>query len=144
VIFDRLIDRALLAEAPLDAERIDVGKRPGDAPVSQDQINALILDRAEKGLRVVRLKGGDPFIFGRGFEELTACRKAGIDCVVIPGVSSATRPGSRGYLRRCVFMIVALTPKPPTQTMRLIFSNQRRDTLVILKGRARPKPLSTL
>ncbi len=89
VACDRLVARELLSEARTDAEIIDVGKEPGRHTIPQEEICALIVDRARKGLRVVRLKGGDPFVFGRGFEELTACREAGVRCIVVPGVSSA-------------------------------------------------------
>ncbi len=89
IIHDRLIPLSLLDEAP-NAERIDAGKRAGDARLSQDQINALLIDRARQGLRVVRLKGGDPFVFGRGGEEATALHEAGLEYEVIPGVSSAS------------------------------------------------------
>ena len=89
IIHDRLIPLTLLDEAP-NAERIDAGKRAGDARLSQDQINALLIKHARQGQRVVRLKGGDPFVFGRGGEEATALTEAGLEYEIIPGVSSAT------------------------------------------------------
>ena len=70
-------------------EIIDVSKLPYKRQVSQDKINELIISHARAGRRVVRLKGGDPYVFGRGFEELIACTKAGIACTVVPGVTSA-------------------------------------------------------
>jgi uroporphyrinogen III methyltransferase/synthase len=97
VIHDRLIGVELLLEARRGARIIAVGKSPGRTTVPQEGINDLLLAQARAGKVVVRLKGGDPFIFGRGFEELTACRKAGVDCVVVPGVSSAiAAPASAG------------------------------------------------
>jgi uroporphyrin-III C-methyltransferase len=89
VAYDRLIPHELLNEVRLDAECIDVGKLPQKRRLLQEDINTLLIDRAQKGLMVVRLKGGDPFVFGRGGEEALACHAAGIPFEVIPGVSSA-------------------------------------------------------
>jgi uroporphyrin-III C-methyltransferase len=89
ILYDRLAPPALLQEARKDAELIDVGKLPQKQRLDQEAINALIVDRARAGLNVVRLKGGDPFVFGRGGEEALACHAAGIPFVVVPGVSSA-------------------------------------------------------
>ncbi|MGO8871978.1 MAG: uroporphyrinogen-III C-methyltransferase [Acidimicrobiales bacterium] len=88
VVHDRLVARDLLDMAPADAELVDVGKAPG-APVSQSEINALLVAHGRAGRRVVRLKGGDPFVLGRGGEEAEALRRAGVDFEVVPGVSSA-------------------------------------------------------
>ena len=92
VLHDRLIPRELLVAAPADAEIIDVGKLPGDAnpAAAQAAINALLIAQAQQGRRVVRLKGGDPFVFGRGGEEAEALRAAGVPFELIPGVSAAT------------------------------------------------------
>lgn len=79
----------LRAEIGDDVIVIDVGKRPGHHPVPQGRINALLVEHARAGRRVVRLKGGDPFVFGRGGEEVIACQAAGIPVSVTPGVSSA-------------------------------------------------------
>ena len=89
VVHDRLVGPALLDEAGPGAELVDVGKGPGHAARSQDEINRLLVERARDGRDVVRLKGGDPFVFGRGSEELEACRAAGVACEVVPGVTSA-------------------------------------------------------
>jgi uroporphyrin-III C-methyltransferase len=89
VLYDRLAPAELLAEARPGAELIDVGKQPQRHRRSQDEINALLLARARAGLTVVRLKGGDPFVFGRGGEECQALAAAGIPFEVVPGVSSA-------------------------------------------------------
>ncbi|MGI8777840.1 MAG: uroporphyrinogen-III C-methyltransferase [Acidimicrobiales bacterium] len=88
VVHDRLAERSLLDLAPAAAERVDVGKSPG-GPVNQADINALLVDRARAGLAVVRLKGGDPFVFGRGGEEVEALLAAGVAFEVVPGVTSA-------------------------------------------------------
>jgi uroporphyrinogen III methyltransferase/synthase len=89
VVFDRLIPAGLLEEAREGAELIDAGKRSGQHTLGQDEINAILVDRVKRGLKVVRLKGGDPFVFGRGGEEAAALAAAGLPFGVIPGVSSA-------------------------------------------------------
>ncbi|MGN6087910.1 MAG: uroporphyrinogen-III C-methyltransferase [Actinomycetales bacterium] len=89
VIADRLGPRGVLDELRPEVLVIDVGKAPGAHPVPQHEINALLVDHALEGKRVVRLKGGDPFVFGRGSEELDACRAAGVPVEVVPGVTSA-------------------------------------------------------
>ena len=88
IVHDRLVNAALLDEAPR-AERIDVGKRPGAHTVSQAEINAILVHHARRGRFVVRLKGGDPFVFGRGGEEAQALAAGGIAVEVVPGVSAA-------------------------------------------------------
>ena len=89
VVFDRLVAPALLDEAPPSALRIFAGKASGRHCLPQSAITALLLHHAEAGRLVVRLKGGDPFVFGRGGEEVRACRAAGIPAEVVPGVSAA-------------------------------------------------------
>ena len=89
VLYDRLIAQELLTEAPSHAELIDVGKEPKRHRRSQDEINSLLIEKAREGKIVVRLKGGDPFVFGRGGEECQALAEAGIHYEVVPGVSSA-------------------------------------------------------
>lgn len=89
VVYDRLAAPALLDLAPASAERVYVGKEPGRQAMTQDRINEVLVDRALRGLTVVRLKGGDPFVFGRGGEEVLACAAAGAACEVIPGITSA-------------------------------------------------------
>ena len=89
VIYDYLANEAFLKHADEKAELIYVGKKGGDHTISQEEINALIVDKAQQGLTVVRLKGGDPFIFGRGGEEAEELAKAGVSFQVVPGVTSA-------------------------------------------------------
>ena len=88
IVVDRLVDPALLAYASPTAEVVDVGKCKGAGP-PQDEINAILVSRASAGKRVVRLKGGDPFVFGRGAEEIDALAAAGLPYEVVPGLTSA-------------------------------------------------------
>ena len=89
LLFDRLLSSEILGWAPGDAETIDVGKLPGRHKLSQEEINALLVEKGREGRRVVRLKGGDPFVFGRGGEEGLALAAAGIPFEVVPGITSA-------------------------------------------------------
>ncbi|KUH69647.1 siroheme synthase [Mycolicibacterium novocastrense] len=89
VVADRLAPQELLAEMPPHVEVIDASKIPYGRAMAQDAINGLLIDRARAGKFVVRLKGGDPFVFARGYEEVLACAEAGIPVTVVPGVTSA-------------------------------------------------------
>ncbi|MEI9890873.1 MAG: uroporphyrinogen-III C-methyltransferase [Caulobacteraceae bacterium] len=89
VVARRLTPQALLDLARTDARVIDVGKRKSRHTLPQDDINQLLVALAREGLKVVRLKGGDPFVFGRGGEELLALREAGVQAEVVPGVTAA-------------------------------------------------------
>jgi uroporphyrin-III C-methyltransferase/precorrin-2 dehydrogenase/sirohydrochlorin ferrochelatase len=88
VVADRLAPRELLGDLSADTELIDVAKLPRGRSALQEEINRVIVDRALAGKRVVRFKGGDNFVFGRGYEEILACRDAGVPVTVIPGISS--------------------------------------------------------
>jgi uroporphyrin-III C-methyltransferase / precorrin-2 dehydrogenase / sirohydrochlorin ferrochelatase len=88
VVADRLAPRELLGELPADVELVDVAKLPRGRAAQQEEINRVIVDRARAGKRVVRFKGGDSFVFGRGFEEVEACRAAGVPVTVVPGLTS--------------------------------------------------------
>jgi uroporphyrin-III C-methyltransferase/precorrin-2 dehydrogenase/sirohydrochlorin ferrochelatase len=89
VFYDDLVSDAVLDRARRDAERVFVGKRKGQPGIGQDEINRRLIEAAGRGRTVVRLKGGDPFIFGRGGEELEALRQANVATVVVPGITAA-------------------------------------------------------
>ncbi|ROS30833.1 uroporphyrinogen-III C-methyltransferase [Cellulomonas sp. PhB150] len=136
VVVDRLAPRALLAELDPTVEVIEAGKSPHAHTLTQTQINAVLVERAQAGLRVVRLKGGDPFVLGRGGEELAACLEAGVTVEVVPGVTSAIAvPGAasipvthRGVSRQ-VTILSAHDAAPDWETL------ARLDgTLVLLMG----------
>ncbi|MBI4955970.1 MAG: uroporphyrinogen-III C-methyltransferase [Myxococcales bacterium] len=118
VLYDALVDRRLLELAPR-ARRFQVGKRAGRPSIRQETIHALILRAARRGQQVVRLKGGDPFLFGRGGEELAAMARAGVACEYVPGVSSAlAAPGLAGVpvthrgVARAVLVVTAVPEEP--------------------------------
>jgi uroporphyrin-III C-methyltransferase len=94
VVHDGLVSDEILELAPPQARRISVAKRKSRHSYSQEEINRMLVAFALDGLTVVRLKGGDPFIFGRGGEELEACRAAGVDCRIVPGVTAALAAGA--------------------------------------------------
>jgi uroporphyrin-III C-methyltransferase len=94
VVHDGLVSDEILDLAPQGARRISVAKRKSRHSYGQDEINRMLVAFARDGLNVVRLKGGDPFIFGRGGEELEACREAGVACHVVPGVTAALAAGA--------------------------------------------------
>jgi len=89
LVHDRLVSQDIIDLAPASARRLYVGKRKSSHSLPQDDVNELLVALAREGLTVVRLKGGDPFLFGRGGEELLACRAAGVRCEVVPGISAA-------------------------------------------------------
>ena len=95
IVHDRLVSRRLLEGARPEAELIDVGKRPGDPGIGQEAINERLVELARSGKRVVRLKGGDPFVFGRGGEEAEALERAGVAFAIVPGVTAGV--GAAAY-----------------------------------------------
>ncbi len=140
VVYDRLVSHALLDEAPADAELVYAGKAPGGHCMQQEGINALLVREAQLGKAVVRLKGGDPFVFGRGLEEALACAEAGVPWEVVPGVSSvigvtaraAIPVTTRGYGGS---FAVATAHRAEDGTDPLDWAAlARMDTLVILMG----------
>ena len=96
VVHDRLANPVLLELAPPDALRISVGKAPGNVEMDQEQINAVLVEHGAAGKRVVRLKGGDPFVFGRGGEEAEVLMAAGVPFEVVPGITSAIAAAAYG------------------------------------------------
>jgi uroporphyrinogen III methyltransferase/synthase len=90
VIYDRLVNPALLNYAPADVELINVGKQPGEKSITQEQINELLVTKAGEGKTIVRLKGGDPCVFGRAAQELKALVQAGIEFEIVPGITAGT------------------------------------------------------
>jgi len=142
VVFDRLAAPALLELAPASAERIYAGKEPGRAPMSQEAISAVLVERALLGRTVVRLKGGDPFVFGRGGEELLACVEAGVPVDVVPGVSSAfAAPAAAGIpvthrdVARSVAVVTASSAHGDATDLSLVAT--ATDTLVLLMAAGR-------
>jgi uroporphyrin-III C-methyltransferase len=139
VMHDRLIGPELLSEAPTGAELIDVGKGPALLPYSQEEINALLVDHARRGRTVVRLKGGDPFVFGRGSEEVAACRAASVPVFVVPGVSSAVAgPAAAGIpvTARGVARSFAVVTAQGADGLTDIRTLSGVDTLVVMMGRS--------
>lgn len=143
VLYDELACEDLLALASPTAELLNVGKRGHDEPTrSQTEIQQMIVEYARAGRRVVRLKGGDPFVFGRGGEEATACVEAGIPCEIIPGVSSAIAALAYAGIpitdrRYAASFAVVTGHKDPTQVSqatRWAELGRAADTLVILMG----------
>ncbi|HEY0239834.1 MAG TPA: uroporphyrinogen-III C-methyltransferase [Friedmanniella sp.] len=142
VVTDRLAPLAVLAEAPAHAQVIDVAKIPRGSFTSQERINELLIEHARAGRRVVRLKGGDPFVFGRGGEEWQACAEAGLPVEVIPGVSSAlAAPALAGVplTHRTLtqgFTVVSghLPPGDPGSTLDWGALARSGTTLVVLMG----------
>lgn len=98
IVHDGLVDPAILALAGRDARLISVAKSRSRHTLSQDRINALLVREAQTGTEVIRLKGGDPFIFGRGGEEAEACRAAGVPVEVVPGISAAIGAAAAAHL----------------------------------------------
>ncbi|MCB1686640.1 MAG: siroheme synthase CysG [Pseudomonadales bacterium] len=112
VLYDNLVNRKILDYARRDAELIYVGKKWRAASTRQEDINSLLVTEASNGRAVVRLKGGDPYIFGRGGEEVEALRAAGIDCIVVPGITAAS--GASSYAG------IPLTHRQVSQSIRFV------------------------
>ena len=149
VVYDRLVEPAVIELAPPWAELICVGKTPGASSPSQDEINAILIDRGRRFACVVRLKGGDPFVFGRGGEEASALGAAGLEVEVVPGVTSAVAaPAAAGIpvtLRGVSsgFTVVTAHQDPASERW-LDWDMLARagTTLVILMGAARTEQIA--
>jgi uroporphyrin-III C-methyltransferase len=142
VVADHLAPQELLASLPPDVEVIDASKLPRGRSMAQEQINALLVEHALAGRRVVRLKGGDPFVFGRGMEELAACVAAGIPVEVVPGVTSAIGVPAlagipvthRGMTHEFVVVSGHLPPGHPDSLVDWAAIGRLRGTVVVLMG----------
>ncbi len=139
VLYDYLANEEILTHAPEDAERIYVGKKAGEHYKTQDEINELIIAQAQNHENVVRLKGGDPFVFGRGGEEILALMEHDIKFEVIPGVTSAIgAPTSLGLpvTHRAVATSLTIVTghEDPTKAESQVHWDYTADTLVILMG----------
>ncbi|WP_279361377.1 uroporphyrinogen-III C-methyltransferase [Xanthomonas sacchari] len=140
VLHDRLVSAAILQLIPTGTERIAVGKSADGHSVAQEQIHALLLEHARRGRRVVRLKGGDPFVFGRGGEELEYLHAHGVDYAVVPGITAA--------LACAAYAGIPLTHRDHAQSLRLVTAHckasldtldwtalaQERQTLAVYMG----------
>jgi uroporphyrin-III C-methyltransferase len=148
VVYDRLVDARLLAEAPPAARRVYAGKSPGRQALRQQEIDALLVRQARAGRVVVRLKGGDPFVFGRGGEEALACAAAGVAWEAVPGVTSAVAvPGLAGIplTQRGVAASFAVVTGHCAGADRLDWAALARvETLVVLMGAARLGEITAL
>ncbi|HWP24605.1 MAG TPA: uroporphyrinogen-III C-methyltransferase [Candidatus Binatia bacterium] len=139
ILYDALVSRELLGFTARDAELIDVGKRHGRCGIGQREIEAMLIERARAGQYVVRLKGGDPFVFGRGGEEAEALRRAGIPFEIVPGVSSAIAVPAcagipvthRDYASSVAFVTGHKVSKQEVKWGEL---SRACDTLVVLMG----------
>ncbi|HJR29887.1 MAG TPA: uroporphyrinogen-III C-methyltransferase [Pseudomonas sp.] len=136
VVYDRLISPELLSLIPLTCARHYVGKASGCHSLPQEQINELLADLADQGQRVVRLKGGDPFIFGRGAEELEYLLQRNIDCQVVPGITAAS--GCSAYAG------IPLTHRDLVNSCRFITGHLQRDGELHLPWRSLADSSQTL
>ncbi|MGY2084106.1 uroporphyrinogen-III C-methyltransferase [Blastococcus sp. SYSU DS0539] len=142
VLVDHLAPRSLLSSLAPGAEVIDASKLPRGRFMAQERINALLVEHAQAGKRVVRLKGGDPFVFGRGMEELQACTAAGVPVEVVPGITSAVAVPAlagipvthRGLTHEFVVVSGHLPPGHPQSLVDWPALGRLRGTLVVLMG----------
>ncbi len=136
VVYDRLVPPEILSLIPQGAARIDVGKRAGHHPVPQEEINRLLVRLASGGRTVVRLKGGDPFIFGRGSEEAAELKRAGISFEIVPGITSAQGCAAAAQ--------TPLTHRGLATGVRLVTGHCKSDEPLDLDWRGLADPRTTL
>ena len=146
VVYDRLISNDLLAYCKKDCEKIFAGKESGYHPIEQERIIEILISKAKLGLNVVRLKGGNPFVFGRGSEEAAAVKKAGIDFEIIPGITSGLSAPiysgipitQRGMITQCILITAHECPgKPETQIEWEKLAKLKNANLIIYMGASR-------
>ena len=151
VVYDRLAPGALLGYARPEAEKIYVGKKPGNPTMSQEEINDLLVQKGRTGITVVRLKGGDPYIFGRGGEEALALKEAGLSFEVVPGVTSGVAALAyagipvthRNVATSVTFVTGHEDPKKGSQDVDWAKLANGADTLVLYMGVGRLQEIST-
>jgi uroporphyrin-III C-methyltransferase len=146
VVYDRLISDDLLSFCKRSCELVFVGKESGHHPIEQDKIIEILISKARLGLNVVRLKGGNPFVFGRGSEEAAALKNAGIEFEVIPGITSGLSAPiysgipitQRGLITQCVLITAHECPgKPETQVEWNKLAELKNTNLIIYMGASR-------
>ena len=146
VVYDRLINNDLLTFCRSDCTKIFVGKESGHHQIEQDRIIEILIDNAKLGYNVVRLKGGNPFVFGRGSEEAAALKNAGIEFEVIPGITSGLSAPiysgipitHRGLITQCVLITAHECPgKPETQVEWEKLAKLKNTNLIIYMGASR-------
>lgn len=151
VVYDRLINNDLLSYCRTDCEKIFVGKKSGHHLIKQERITNILINKAKAGLDVVRLKGGNPFIFGRGSEEASALKKAGIEFEIIPGITSGLSAPiysgipitQRGLITQCVLITAHESPdKPETQVEWDRLATLKNANLIIYMGASRIEKFS--
>jgi len=151
VVYDRLAPGALLGYARPEAEKIYVGKKPGNPTMSQEEINELLIEKGRAGMTVVRLKGGDPYIFGRGGEEALALQEAELPFEVVPGVTSGVAAPAyagipvthRNVATSVTFVTGHEDPKKGSQDVDWAKLADGADTLVLYMGVGRLEEIST-
>jgi len=153
VVYDRLINDELLSFCKKDCELLFVGKESGDHPTEQEHITEILINKALQSNIVVRLKGGNPFIFGRGSEEAAALKKAGIDFEIIPGITSGIAAPiysgipitQRGLINQCVLVTAHESPdKPGTQVDWQKLAQLKNTSLIIYMGASRLEEIAKI